>query len=442
MRALKATLAGATLTSFFLAGPPHASAQSEEVVLSLAQVLQLAQRDPPKLLAAYASFDRARANARYARAGYWPVLSAQVNGGYAYENSLIVPGAPRIDSSSLSGQASVNFDWAVVSPPRAAKVASADAEARGERHAAQAAEREALELAAELYVRARAATEVVEDAEITLRRRTSQLTAIEGLVQSGNRPPVDTQRARIDFVSAQYGVSMRSTEERGAFAALAAAIGMPPTSLAKPAPDDLGALSVDMTSRQASTFATTNRPEVRRFEALLDARKDDDVATISARLPTLGVSATGSSSYLDVRSGFGVPGPTHDASAVVYIRWSGLDPTVWLKSDVSKAEIDEAERQLGATTFTVASEAVAAWYGLEQAKAGLDRAEAVLATAEEVTGAQESRYQAGMASLLELLDVEATEQNARLVRIEARRDRALAAVRLLGACGLLARAAR
>ena len=421
--------------------PAPALAQEDLPVLSLPQVLQLAERDPPKIRAAYAAVARAVATAGYARAKYWPVLSAQANGGYAYENSLILPGAPRIDSSSLSGQGSASFDWALLNPPLPATVASADAEARGERQAARATERDALELAAELYIRARAATEIVDDAETTLQRRTSELTAIEGLVQSGNRPPVDAQRARIDLVSAQFGVRMRRTEERAAFVALAAAIGMPPTSLARPAPDDLGALYVEMTPKQATALAMNNRPEVRRFEALLEARKSDHVATVNARLPTLGISATGSASYLDVRSGLGVPGPTYAASAVVYLRWSGLDPTVWFKVDVSKAEIDEADRQLGATTFSVASEAVAAWYALEQAKADVERAEAVLSAAQAVTGAQESRYRAGMASLLDLLDVEATEQNARFARIAAHRDRALAAMRLLSACGLLRRVA-
>ena len=50
---------------------------------------------------------------------------------------------------------------------------------------------------------------------------------------------------------------------------------------------------------------------------------------------------------------------------------------------------------------------------------------------------QNGRYLAGLASLLELLDAEDLEQEARQRRIEAQRDEAIKSAQLLSACGML-----
>ncbi len=55
--------------------------------------------------------------------------------------------------------------------------------------------------------------------------------------------------------------------------------------------------------------------------------------------------------------------------------------------------------------------------------------------------AQNERYRAGVASLLDLLDAEGVEQNARRQHIESLRDHRLARVRLLAICGQLERLA-
>jgi outer membrane protein TolC len=77
-----------------------------------------------------------------------------------------------------------------------------------------------------------------------------------------------------------------------------------------------------------------------------------------------------------------------------------------------------------------------------RAKIDLERAVAVLRASEVARDAQNGRYRAGLASMLELLDAENLAQQSRRASIEAERDHRLAGVRLLWASGRLAALAR
>ena len=121
----------------------------------------------------------------------------------------------------------------------------------------------------------------------------------------------------------------------------------------------------------------------------------------------------------------------------VYLRWRGFDPAIWLKADIIEASKMQAERQLEVTQQSVSAEAVAAFYALQRAKLERERAIEVLLAAGATREAQNDRYRVGVGSLLELLDAENLEQDARQKRIEAERDEAISAARLLAACGLM-----
>jgi outer membrane protein len=173
------------------------------------------------------------------------------------------------------------------------------------------------------------------------------------------------------------------------------------------------------------------------LRSLADARREEHSAAIGARFPVLGVSATGTATYFDVKSGAGIAGTQYGASAVGYLRWNGLDPAVWFRGGVTDAAATEAEKQLATTAQAITSAAVQASYALERARVDLERAAAVLDIARATRDSQEGRYKSGVASLLDLLDAENIEQEARQRRIEAERDHAIAVARLVAACGLL-----
>jgi outer membrane protein len=287
-----------------------------------------------------------------------------------------------------------------------------------------------------------AASALVKDAELAFARRSEQERAIGELVRAGTRSPLDMQRAKIETLSAQYELAASQRDELAACAALAAAMGRSATQPVCARADGLSAFELELSPERARAAVGMQRPELRARAALVNARREDYAAAIAARLPTVGVAATAALSYLDVRKGQGIDGHQYGGSALVYVRWTGLDPVTWSSADAASAEVVLAEREWDAERHVLATEAVAASHAVLRAKIDLERAGAVLRAAEVARDAQNGRYRAGLASMLELLDAESLAQEARRARIEAERDRQLAGARLLWASGRLAALAR
>jgi outer membrane protein TolC len=416
----------------------HAQTAPALPQVDLREALRSAQTRAPSVATAEAARALAEAERGPATAGYYPVLTMSGSGGYAFDNRLVLPGAPRIDSRSLTGQANVALEWTALDWTRGARADAAEAAARAQTFSAGAARHDALLAAAESYVRASAASALVKDAELTLARRSEQEQAIAGLVQAGTRSPLDLERAKIETLSARYALAMSQRDELAACAALAAAIGRPATQPVCARRGDLAVFEPQLSLESALSGARSQRPELRARAALVDASREAYDAAIAARLPTVGVSGSAELSYLDVRKGQGIDGHQYGGSALVYVRWSGLDPATWTQAAPADAAIALARRQWDAERHAVSSEAVVASHAVLRAKLELERAVAVMRASESAREAQNGRYRAGLASLLELLDAENLAQQARRASIEAERDHQIAGARLLWASGRLA----
>jgi outer membrane protein TolC len=430
---------------------PRAAAQDAAALprIGLGDALRGAQTAAPSVAAAQAAYALREAESDVADAAYFPVLTLRGSGGYAFDNRVyaldnrvVLPDVPRIDSESLTADANASLEWTAIDFSRGSRSDAAEAATRAEGWNASAAKRDALLLAAERFVAAAAATALVKEAELALARRSEQEQAVTDLVRAGTRSPLDLERAKIETLSASYALAAGKRDELAACAALAAAIGRPATQPVCAQPDGLGVFELELSPERALAIARSERPEPQARAALVSARREDYDAAIGARLPTVGVATSAELSYLDVREGEGIDGHQYGASAVLYVRWSGLDPTTWTQAGAADAAVALAERQWVAERHAVESEAVAAAHAVQRARIELDRAVAVQHASEVTRDAQNGRYRAGLASMLELLDTENLAQDARRARIEADRDYKLAGARLLWANGRLAALAR
>jgi outer membrane protein TolC len=410
-------------------------ARAEAGALTLADVIARAQQDPPRVLSALAALARRRAESHLAEGAYLPVFSAQAQAQLGYDNRPFLGGL-RFDSTSWNGAGTVNADWTLISLARPSAIAATRKSAQAEEQSARDARRVAVGAAVELYVRALSTFSLIEDAELTLQRRTQQSQAIQGLSRAGLRPSVDATRAEVEAVAARYRLELRRVERSSALAALAAALGKNPEAVLIPSPPASDPFVGPQTAHAAVTLALSQRPDLQRFEAALAARQSELQAAILRRAPVLGISATGSISYVDlIGPGLGAQGRSYAGSGMAYLRWSGLDANVIRAADVARASVLEAQRALESALLDVRTQTIDAVYAVQRAKTELERAHELLAGARATREAQLERYKAGVASLLELLDAESLEQNARLSRIEAARDYDVARVRLLSACG-------
>lgn len=416
------------------------TAPSEVGSVTLAELVRAARSDPPAVLAALATLRRVEAEQHAAEGAYLPRLTADGTVGAQYDNRRVLPGEDergRIKSTSWAAYARLDFDWAAVDVSRKHTVEAAAALSRAERSGVDASVRQATLAAVELYLRALFAGELVADAELTLTRRRQQQESIEELTKAGVRPQVDSVRARVELVSANWVFEMRRTDEKAAFAALAAAIGREPERGLRPVAlvDDVFAGPVDVS--EASALARQHRPELAQLRAQVNAYDAGARATDALRLPSAGLFASGQTSYYDVIRGDGIEGDQYGAAGGLYLRWQGGDATVLRRREVARARSEEGRRTLSALELSVRAEAVDAAYAVQRAQAQLEQANQVLEAAAATRGAQQERYEAGIASLLELLDAEALEQNARRARIEALRGHDLTRAHLLAVCGTL-----
>ena len=403
--------------------------------VSLAEVLQKARENPPAVLQALATLERVRQQEFASRGAYLPQLSLEARETLGYNNSPYLPGV-RYHSTSVSSSGSASVNYTIFDAKRRADVRAAEANSQAEQHNSEEARRLAVEGAATLYFQARAALELIDDAELTLARRTTQHDSIAALARAGVRPGVDDQRAKVEVVVATTTIEVRKLDLQTLESALSAALGEDPLApvRASGAVDDLGE---DISANEAVSRALEHRPEVRAREAQLRSSQAKTESAKGARYPTLGVAGQTQLAQTDILNGQGLGGQSFNASAFGYLRWSALDATVWRQLRVANAAVLEAERALGVAQLKVRNEAVAAALATQNAKTKLDQAEQVLAGAQVTRNSQNERYRAGVATLLELLDAEGLEQAARLARIEAEREYAIARARLLSATGML-----
>jgi outer membrane protein len=418
----------------------HAQLKAAETI-ALPELLRRAAKNPPAVRRAFAVLSRARAEASAAGALWFPSFVAEGNAaGRASRQIYLLPtGAYPFDSTAYDLRGTVGLEWSALNLARGATISARDAAAQSEMANGAAAQRMAAAQAAELYLRAGAASDLIDDAKLTLERRTRQHQAISELVKTGNRSPVEAERTKVELLSAKFMLAMRESDEAASFAALAVAIGKPATEPVRPATrsgEFVGATAV-VTAERALDLAKKNRPEMQAALWAIASLREDYSAAIYERFPTLGLSASGLASYSQTITGEGINGPQYSASGGVFLRWRGLDPLVWQRGNVMEASKVQAERAFEVTQQQVTAEAVAAFYALQRAKLERERAIEVLLTAGSTREAQNDRYRVGVGSLLELLDAESLEQDARLRRIEAERDEAIATTRLLAACGLL-----
>jgi outer membrane protein TolC len=189
---------------------------------------------------------------------------------------------------------------------------------------------------------------------------------------------------------------------------------------------------------EATSAAFEYRPELKGLRMSLAARQAELSAALWRRAPTLGISGTATASYIDqIKGTGGYQGSQYSTAGQVYLRIQSFDASVWRSADVARANMLQTQRQLEVSTLDIKAEVADASFAVERTQAELERATQVLAAAGAAREAQNGRYQTGVASLLELLDAEAVEQNARFDRIQAERDHQIANVRLLAATGLI-----
>lgn len=429
--------------------PRPASAQevaspAPSVQLTLASALERARRDAPSVLTAAAQTAIAAARRDDAGVSLLPTLSASagLNAGANKTSRSIdsgVAGAPsELDAESLNTglEASLNARWLLWDFGRAASSEEALAAAlQAATSDEQTAQRSAVLLVANAYLAVLADEEAVASATQTLEQRTRQADIARRRVAAQVAAPIEEVRASIAVESARGELSRAQGALRRDKAQLSGAMGLPAaTELSL---ERFEVMPVAVTADEAGARAAASRPEVAAAkQRLLTAELQVAIAGANHR-PSLLLSGSVGPSWqaTDTPSSQTSAG----ANAALVFSLPLIDPSVGAAERLAMAQRSAAGAALEQVRQAVATEATTAVIDAEQARVSLTIAEqtAKLAAANLVQA--EGRYAAGAAPLMELLDAQLQDSQARQALVSQRYQAGRAQFGVIGATGELGR---
>ena len=429
--------------------PRPASAQevaspAPSVQLTLASALERARRDAPSVLTAAAQTAIAAARRDDAGVSLLPTLSASagLNAGANKTSRSIESGAAgpptELDAESLNTglEASLNARWLLWDFGRAASSEEALAAAlQAATSDEQTAQRSAVLLVANAYLAVLADEEAVASATQTLEQRSRQADIARRRVAAQVAAPIEEVRASIAVESARGELSRAQGALRRDKAQLSGAMGLPAaTELSL---ERFEVMPVAVTADEAGARAAASRPEVAAAkQRLLTAELQVAIAGANHR-PSLLLSGSVGPSWqaTDTPSSQTSAG----ANAALVFSLPLIDPSVGAAERLAMAQRSAAGAALEQVRQAVATEATTAVIDAEQARVSLSIAEqtAKLAAANLVQA--EGRYAAGAAPLMELLDAQLQDSQARQALVSQRYQAGRAQFGVIGATGELGR---
>ena len=282
------------------------------------------------------------------------------------------------------------------------------------------------------YLDARALL-AAEDATITERQKS--LDAADARHNAGVATIADVLQSRTALSQAKLNRDSIEGNLRTIEGALATTMGLPATTRF-----DFGELPLDIPTRRVTeavdaliSRAVTLRPDLAAARATAE-RADVRIREVRSQfLPSVGVTASAGPAWV---SGGG--GSTFAHSIGVGMRWpvfTGFRNVY----DVRQAEIEAqlAREDVRSLEQQVDLQVWTSYYSLQTATQRLTTARDLLTSAQQSVDVAQSRYRAGVGSILDLLTAESALESARAQEVQARTDWFLSVAQLAHDTGSL-----
>jgi len=416
------------------------SAPSSADVLTLRDALRMARDRSPARRAALARTEAAEARADLARTGMRPAISVSARAvGIAARDAFPSRDGTVFTNTSYSGAGDVNAQlrWTLYDFGQTGNATrSAEIAARSARHDVESFDVTFEQQVAEAYVTVAYQNELLDALTRTIGQRERALTITQNLVKSGIQPSLEEVRVRARLNATRRDLAEAKSTAFSSRARLATILGesaAAPPDVVRP---KLPAVTTD--TAQAERLAESARPEVRRDRLLVQSLETAVDAARARRRPTLAFAAD-AFYRLAQRDDPAVQLRTGNAQGALVLTLPILDFTIGARVDLARAEAAEAvaqyEQQRRDTREAGARSLIEARLNAER----VEEAKRAEADAKNLLDRAQDRYQTGLTTPLEMLDAEATETLARIERLRAELDLALATVRYLAATGQLAK---
>jgi outer membrane protein len=418
---------------------------AQEVPLSLAQALDLAQQHNPEILAQRARTEAEAARAQAVKRTSWPRLS--LTSGWSRSNTPALVFAQKLNSGDFtqddfaidrlnSPDALSHLTTTLVADVPVDVFGSVKARAEAQSSIGRAGEEQAGESVQDLrlrvveaYRRAALAQRVVEVAERALASAHAREADMEARVREGASLRADLLRVRARRRQREADLAERRADSEVALAVLSRALGTDPAVSYRPTELASAPPPLDGDSPSWRSRALTNRPSLRMAAQRLKAQGWSLRAEERASWPEL--AAWGQfQDDRSARSGGGQSG-----AFGVLLRWKIFDPTRGKRVAAAAAEARAADLEVRASRDQVRLEVETAW---RRAESSRDRYAAATGDAEEGREALrvvQERRQQGTATLTDELETEAASLAAELDELRVATEAAIADAALLRAAG-------
>lgn len=411
--------------------------------LSLAQAIAIARRRHPDVIEGDAQRRSATARSGVALAAYLPSVDLALLGRYDYSNfSPVVVGTPTdttpadttypyVGYGRYQGQLTLSqllFDGGATLGQLAAARAQAVAAA-----ATLEAKRIAVEGSVVAAYFGALEGKALLDVSAEYEGRTVELVrSVRALVKGGVRPEMDAlsaeirhQRATLDRIRARSTLAQRRAQ-------LMAAMGLDRDegdtlleAMVEPPPEEAESLD-GLVAR-----AFDRRPELASLRAQVAAAKANVTAARSDYFPSVSLQVRG------IMSGTNdVPGPLFSVFGAVTLEdklFSGL--ATYRGMQQARADREAVEARLAAQRSQLRAAIATTFAALEAARDSVAAAKILVDQAERALASAQRRYDTGLLSFLELIDLHNQRVVARTADVQARYALGLARADLLRAIG-------
>lgn len=419
-----------------------------EAPLDLDQAFAQALAGHPSLAAARAQADAARAHVGVARMPSVPTASLDVSHTQTTANFVPRPGfLPGKTAVSVHNSPELAPFWQASAVGRwnaydfGRTQAAVDAANRGVDAAdadVQAARSDLWLAVATAFLQtlaAEAAVQSLKEAEAQTRRYV-ELAKVK--VDAQVRPKLDLLKAESDEAQRQVDVLRGEEAVRSARVALGIAIGnrRTPVGRLQPPALDVASLDADLEGDERLDALVDQALRVRPDYVALDVRiaqaEADLRAQEKAANPTLYLQAStqaGGTELTNLGWNYSVQGGVNVPFSALWTQTPQLNET--------RGRLRAFVAQRDVVRLGLRSELDQARTSLQQARKRMPAVVALLKFTEEARAHAESRYAAGVATLIELSDAQAALVQARIQKVQAEVDVAVASARLLRSLGRL-----
>lgn len=390
-----------------------------------------AQKSNQDIKAAFARYQEARAGAFYARADYFPTITANASGQRVGASSNVANAAPinTYNDYTVQGDFTYELDlWGRVRNSVTAATATAQSSKAdlASIHLIMTAE-----LATDYFaLRADDASQTILDDTVTDYQKASDLT--QSRFKGGIASQTDVDQAEVQLQNARTQAADMHLKRAQLEHAIAVLVGVPPASFSiKPQP-----FSITLPSVNASipSQLLERRPDIALAERLAKAANAKIGVARAAWFPTInllgsfGYESASTGNLFSLPSEFWTLGPSVLFAALDAGRISALNKQ-------ARAAYDEAAANYRGTVLNAYREVEDSIIAIRQLQQENVTQTAATKAAERVLTQEKDRYTGGIVNYLDVVIAQNTELQAKLSYIDIETRQLTATVQLIKAIG-------